>query len=43
MSKAPVERLNAGYILSLRANGFDPENEHRLYRAVFSMRKLVDD
>ena len=39
LRKSPGERLRAGYILSLRVFGFDPENEPRLDRSKFSMRK----
>jgi hypothetical protein len=38
--KTPGERIHAAYILSIRAYGYDPENEPRLDRTVFSMRKL---
>jgi hypothetical protein len=38
--KTDAERLQAGYYLSLRAFGYDPENEPRLDRTVFSMHKL---
>ena len=33
------ERLQAGYHLSLRAYGYDPEDEPRLDKTVFKMRK----
>ena len=33
-------KIKAAYHLSLRAWGFDPENEPRLDRTKFSMRKL---
>ena len=32
-------KLRSAYHLSLRAFGYDPENEPRLDRTVFSMRK----
>ena len=35
-----AEKLRAAYHLSLRAWGYDPENEPRLDRTKFSMRKL---
>ena len=38
--KPDAEKLRAAYHLSLRAWGYDPENEPRLDRTKFSMRKL---
>ncbi|HSF89793.1 MAG TPA: hypothetical protein VLA46_10270 [Saprospiraceae bacterium] len=35
-----AEKLRAAYHLSLRAWGYDPENEPRLDKTKFSMRKL---
>ena len=38
--KSDTEKIQAAYHLSLRAWGYDPENEPRLDRTKFSMRKL---
>ena len=38
--KSDAEKIQAAYHLSLRAWGHDPENEPRLDRTKFSMRKL---
>jgi len=38
-SKTPAERLEAAYILSLRAYGYDPANPPRLDKTLFSKRK----
>lgn len=38
-SQSDAEKLRAAYYLSLRAYGFGPENEPRLDRTKFSMRK----
>ena len=37
--QSDADRLRAAYHLSLRAYGYDPENELRLDRTKFSMRK----
>ena len=37
--QSDVEKIRAAYHLSLRAWGYDPENEPRLDRTKFSMRK----
>jgi len=38
-TKTLSERLQAGYYLSLRAYGYDPDNPPRLDKSVFSTRK----
>jgi len=38
-SKTPAERLEAAYILSLRAYGYDPANPPRLDKTLFSKRR----
>ena len=39
LQRTPAERIHAAYLLSLRAFGYNPENEPRLDRSIFSMRK----
>lgn len=39
LQKTPAERIHAAYVLSLRAYGYDPENEPRLDRTLFWMGK----
>ena len=39
-SRPDAEKLRAAYHLSLRAYGYDPADEPRLDRTVFSMRKI---
>ena len=41
LQKTPDERIRAAYVLSLRAFGYDPENEPRMDRSVFSMGKVA--
>ena len=38
-SRPDAEKLRAAYYLSLRAYGYDPADEPRLDRTVFSIRK----
>lgn len=38
-SQSYTERIKSAYHLTLRAYGFDPEDEPRLDRTKFSMRK----
>ena len=38
--QSDTEKIRAAYHLSLRAWGYDPENEPRLDRTKFSMRKV---
>jgi hypothetical protein len=40
LQHTPAERIHAAYLLSLRAFGYAPENEPRLDRTLFSMRKM---
>jgi hypothetical protein len=39
LSKSPIERLEAAYLLSLSAYGLDNQLVHRLDKSVFSKRK----
>ncbi len=39
LNKSPLERLQAAWHLTCRANNLDPGQEHRLDRTKFSMRK----
>lgn len=39
-NKSDAEKLRAAYHLSLRAWGYDPENEPRLDRTKFSFHKI---